>query len=408
MKPGRIVIIGGALAGGAWLAFAAFGSPFAHACAGRFGDAIIRGAMGNVSDPAHFVLERCREVVLLFTAGVAIAVIHALVDASCLRPKNRPNLRWAVHAVLAFALANAWLALAENTTVAWALCWQGRENTHNLARFEIKRRLLREYAGAHKIAIVGSSQARAQLDEQILNDQLGTGRHAGELHFPSARSYDLVLLHRRIGADVADTLVCYVSEMDFYCGPAKEVVPFFFGWSDIKDCARLDLLREFSRRELGYGLLGRTVPAFELRDMLARRLLGDGLSGIRQRQHDAGVRTDLDASARRMAVSFQIDSTSDFQKRCFTEFVEECERQHQKLVLVAGQLNPRLSRRLAPEIRMDMLNFLQGLGALYTNVHVIDDCPAQGEGDYVDLTHVSEVRQKAFTEFIAQRLGAGG
>ena len=404
MKRWRIEIICGTAIGAVWAGYALLENWISHRMAARFGEAILRAALGNVSDAAGFVRNRLGEAVWLFSAALLAVMLHALLARIFLKPGSSRNARWAAQAVAGFVLLNAWLAVACHTTLGWCALWQGRTDTHNLVRFQIKHRLLCESAAPRKAAILGSSQARAQLEEQLLNDLVTPSLHVGELHFPGSRAYDILLVHRKIEAAAAQMILCYVSEMNFYSGSSVETVPLFFGFEDLPDRSRLGMSSYIPAGKLGYGLLSEALPAFYLRDALSQRILGLGLSGIRQRQHDVTVKVDLEASAGNWARSFHLNAESDFQKKSFAEFAAACARRNQQLVIIAGQLNPLVGQRLDPACRTDMLAFLRGLRDRHPNVLLIDDAPFQEASDYGDLTHIGEARQRVFTQFVAQRL----
>jgi len=193
--------------------------------------------------------------------------------------------------------------------------------------------------------------------------------------------------------------------MNFYTGAPNEAAPFFFGFAELFDRGVPGLVAHMAPRKLGYGLLGDALPAFYLRDALAQKILGVALTGIQQREFDQIVRTNLDDHAIQQAPDYRVDATSDFQKRAFEAFAADCARRRQKLIVIAGQLNPRLGSRINPAVRADMLLFLRGLGdRLGSGFGLIDDCALQPESAYEDLMHVNKQAAEEFTRFLAQRL----
>jgi hypothetical protein len=84
--------------------------------------------------------------------------------------------------------------------------------------------------------------------------------------------------------------------------------------------------------------------------------------------------------------------------------VDSCEKRKQTLVILAGQLNPTLSRQLTPEMRAEFLSNLRRLRDQHANIVLFDDLPAQDDSDYDDLTHVNKTKQQEFTRFVAGQL----
>jgi hypothetical protein len=123
-----------------------------------------------------------------------------------------------------------------------------------------------------------------------------------------------------------------------------------------------------------------------------------------QRLHDQNVKGDSAGVTGRAAANCQLNEASDFQKRAFDAFAARCATNGQTLVVMAGQLNPRLGDAINPVIRADMLAYLRDLRQRSPRVVLVDDCPPQAESDYDDLTHVNKRKQEEFTRFIAIRL----
>lgn len=404
MKLRRITIIGGTTIGALWLGYALLGGWVSCRLATRFGSAIMNATMGNATSAAGFVQNRLWEATWLLTAGLLAILLQSLLANILLNPTSRRNARWVFHSATSFILVNAWLAVACQTMLGWSPWWQGKMNTHNLTRFQIKYRLLRECTAPLKATILGNSQARAQLDEQLLNELLEPDLHTAELHFPGSYAYDILIIHRGLDSLTAGVIVCYVSEMTFYSGSSSDIPPLFFEFRDLPDLKRLDGFKYIERRKLGYGLLSEVFPAFYLRDVIAQRTLGLGVSGINQRQQDVAAKADLEANAAKWAPKFHINAESDFQKEAFVNFAAECASRGQQLVIIAGQVNPLVERLIDPAIRVDMLTFLRALRDQNPNIVLVDDVPFQEASDYVDLTHVTEAQQRVFTQFVAERL----
>src|SRR5262249_17422673 len=155
------------------------------------------------------------------------------------------------HAASIFVLVNIWLALAMHTTAFWCLFWQG-PRTDNLVRFRLKAELLRAHPSPRKAVILGNSQARAQLDEELLNQLLDPLLHPAELPFPGASGYDFLLVNREVEATKPQVLICYVSELTFYAGSDSVVAPVFFGMADVGESLNLRVTSHVRLRQLAY------------------------------------------------------------------------------------------------------------------------------------------------------------
>jgi hypothetical protein len=281
--------------------------------------------------------------------------------------------------------------------------WQG-DATQNLTRFHLKRLLFAENQAPSKALILGNSQSRAQLDEELLNRILEPELHTGELHFPGSNAYDIWLVHRKVTKFRPNLVIVYVSESTFYNGNHHDASANFFQFSDLKDLADADVRRFVPLQGFKYGILGAALPVFRLRDVLSQRILGTGLTQLKQSEYNQQFTKDLNASARKAAEGYFINARSDFEMRAFTEFVSDCEAANETVLILAGQLNPLLGNRFDPKMRKHMIAFLQQLRERHSNVILVEKLPLQSPSDYEDLTHVKTGVQAQFTQAIAEFL----
>jgi hypothetical protein len=252
--------------------------------------------------------------------------------------------------------------------------------------------------------LVGSSQTRAQIDEGQLNQRLGTNGWTTELHFPGSKAYDLLLIEPELARTRAQLVVCYFTEGYLYLGAHGEVPPNFLGFGQLPDAWRRGALTHLSGDEIGYGLLGDVLPLFRVRGIISQRLLGQTATQMKQAQYDAGLADDFDARAQEVARGFRLDAAADFQKRAMEDFVIRCGQAGRKVVLLTGGYNPVLAPHMNPEVRADMIRFLDGLAARHANVVVVPESalPVQMAADYLDLNHVNAAMQRRFTERLAE------
>ena len=254
--------------------------------------------------------------------------------------------------------------------------------------------------------MVGSSQTRAEIDEDLLNKLLGTNLWTTELHFPGSRGYDLLLVERQLRRINPQIVICYVTEGYFYSGSHNETPPNFLSFGDIQDGLHRGAQHYLSNEEILSGLLGDALPLFRCREVVAQRVLGSAMVQLKQQQYDTSLSSDLDARAREFAASYRIDKESEFQKQAFEDFVARCQRANRRIILLVGGYNPLLARRINPAIRADMLNFLNQLQIHYSLVFLVreGDLAEQTPANYEDLSHVDKETQRRFTTALAKFL----
>jgi hypothetical protein len=386
-----------------WLIYFGAGASLSHKLTMRFGSLVMKATRGNVIDPAIFIQNRIFESLSLATLALLAVGVHVMMTKLILRNSASATRHWTTHAISAFVLFNLWLGFAMQTTAFWCVMWQG-EATQNLTRFHLKRLMFAENHSPTKAVILGNSQSRAQLDEELLNKLLQPQLHTAELHFPGSNAYDVWLEHRKIQNTKPNLVIVYVSEATFYDGNHHDAAANFFQFSDLKDLASADVRAFVPSKGFGYGLLGAALPIFRLRDVLAQRLLGTSITQLKQREYDQHILENLEATATKAAKGYFIDARSEFELRAFTEFVSDCEAAKEDLVILAGQLNPILGKKFDPGIRKHMLAFLHGLREKHSNVVLIENLPDQSPSDYDDLTHVKKEFQAHFTESMAEVL----
>lgn len=400
-----------------WAGYAGLAHRVALTVSQRWGQRILVSGDGKFSDVAAFVQHRLYEGAWLITLAIVLTVV--VMGVGVLFAKRlSPLWKWVSFSLAGFVGANVWLKFAFGTCLFWCLFWNGKGSTNNLTQFHIKLLLLNENAAAMKVVLAGSSQVRAQIDPRLLNHQFGSNIFTTELHFPGNRSYDFLLLNHKLEGHPADAIVCYLSEFNFFDGSVSDGSAFFFSARDLPEFLELAGKPAWSPRSLVYGLLGQVLPVFWLRDAVAERSLGVDLTGMRQRNRDASLDSDLNARAIQAGSAYRGDDQSEFCFHAFAAFVEKCRTHRRTVVACCGQLNPVLARQLNPALRLQMRAFLHKLAAENDNFILLDEdaLPPQTESDYEDLTHVNAEAQVRFTKalepvlqklLIAKQLAAG-
>jgi hypothetical protein len=153
--------------------YAVLGSTLAHALDVRFGPRVLQMAAGKTTDSRMFIQMRLREAALLLSAAALIALAQ-LLAASLINRKTPPRWAWVLSGLSGFVCLNAFALVASHTVLFWCLLFAGTGTTHNYTQYQIKWGLMREMQAPKQAVLLGSSQTRAEIDEGLLNDRLGT------------------------------------------------------------------------------------------------------------------------------------------------------------------------------------------------------------------------------------------
>lgn len=390
-----------------WLIHVTAGAMLSQLIAARVGAALLRFAQGKFNDPALFIHRRVGELLWLITLAFVCAAMHPLLERLIRRRAGVGRWGWTAHAALGFALLNLWIGAAGNTAIFWGAIGAGA-GFQNLMQFHFKRIVFEENPATPRAVLVGNSQTRAQIDERLLNDRLGTNLWTAELHFPGSHAYDLLLIERQLRRANPQFVICYLNESYFYNGTAGETVPNFFGVRDLLGNWRSDAARHLDGKGVFYGLLGDVLPLFRYREALSQRVLGASAVQLKQSQYNTALAVDLEARALEAAGKSRLGGESEFQKAAFEEFVARCQRAGRRVIILDGQNNPILTRQLDPAVRVDMEAFLNQMMARYSNLVVVPGTalPPQAAADYEDLTHVNPEAQSRFTAWLAEFMKA--
>ena len=386
-----------------WIVYAVARQRIAAAIAGRFGETLLKFGQGKIRDANLFIQHRLSEGLWLAILALLLVFVQWLCNRLA-RARIRRE-RWVVQGMAAFVLLNLWIAAAMNTALFWGAMGAGA-GVQNLMQFHFKRILAEENSVTDQAVLVGSSQTRAEIDEDLLNKLLGTNLWTTELHFPGSRGYDLLLVERQLRRINPQIVICYVTEGYFYSGSHNETPPNFLSFGDIQDGLHRGAQHYLSNEEILSGLLGDALPLFRCREVVAQRVLGSAMVQLKQQQYDTSLSSDLDARAREFAANYRINKESEFQKQAFEDFVARCQRANRRIILLVGGYNPLLARRINPAIRADMLYFLNQLQSRYSLVTLVPEANVaeQTAADYEDLSHVDKETQRRFTTALAKFL----
>lgn len=399
MKARRCSWIVAALLAACWAGYALLGAKLSQMVAARFGAALLRFGQGKFNDPAWFVQNRLREALWLATIFCACLAVQALVAHGLVTRMKTARWRWTLRGTSGFVLLNVWVGLAAQTAIFWAALGLG-VGVENYLQFQFKRIIAAEIRAPAQAVLVGSSQTRSQIDENVLNEQLGSQLWTTELHYPGSTAYDLLLIEPVLQRLRPQFVICYLSERYFYTGTETEVAKNFFTFSQLPDFSRRGAARFISAERVAYGLLGDLLPVFQCREALSRRFLGQAVMNLQQAAHDSSLAVDLDARAAETAKTFTMTDSAAFQKQAFEDFVSRCEAGGMRVVLLAGGMNPLLLPHFNPAIRADMTQFLHDLQQRHPTLVVTENLPAQTPADYEDLSHVNLEAQTRFSLYL--------
>ena len=365
----------------------------------KAGERILAAGQGKIEDAAAFVAHRLVEALALATVlwGVAMAVAWGVGRARALPPFQR----WLCASLAGFTGLNLLLACAGRTVLFWVVIMQGA-GVQNLAQFEIKRLLLDETTARPRVALLGSSQVRAQVDEEHLNQRLAGRARAFELHFPGSRAADLLTIWRELQTAHPEIVVVYVSESTFHTAGESPAAMVFHGLADWPDRIATGGGWLPSRSE-AYGMLGSVLPVFRMRDALGQRVLGPRLFNLEQERGQAAISADLDLRAAKLAKGYRAGAEAEVQYRALDRLLGLCRKDGTRVVVVAGQLNPLLEDRLPAGMRREMLARLDEMAARHAGVAVWRP-ERQGRADYEDLTHANAETARRFTAALADYL----
>jgi hypothetical protein len=385
--------------------YAVFGRTLVRTLDARFGPRVLQMAAGKTTDSRIFIQVRLREAVLLLSAA-AIMASAQLLAVTLIKRRVSARLAWILSTLSAFVCLNAFAVVAAHTVLFWCLLFTGTGTTHNYTQYRIKWGLMREVQAPKQAIILGSSQTRAEIDEGLLNDRLGTRLWTTELHFPGNQIYDMLLNLEDLPTVKVDYVICYLSEGNFIAGPDLDGLMFFLNFRNLPEFCKMGGHLTVHNQSFAYGLLGNALPLFRLRDPLLGRILGPGIMNLSQEKWNQSLVTDLAGRAKIAAAPYHLGPNTDFQKTAFGVFADKCRQRHAVLIVCCGQLNPILGRMTDPSLRADLVAFLRAQAAQDTNIVLLEQAqmPQQTETDYDDLTHVNKAAQVRFSEFMGDVL----
>lgn len=379
----------------------------AHMADRLAGDAVRRALGVKIYSSLAFFDNRFQEVFkILFLMSVLGLIYFHVADYS----RRWNGIRCLIFRVgIGFIGVNVLLAGLIHTGLFWGL-WLRGDMSVNLVNWHFKSILARDTHDVTKGIILGSSQARAQLDEELINPILSK-RQAWlwELHFPGSMAMEINLIFRRaVHLAAPSFVVCYVSEGTFFQDTGTTAQGYFVHVSDLprilpwhpSNSHVMDWL------QVRYSILGQFIPLYYLREPVAQTILGNAMTYIDQRTHNNSLDSDLMSRARSFAQLYSSGPNSAFQFSAFQDFADLCVQRNIRLIVLQGNLNPIVDSLLPPEIRLSMEDFLAELDASSDLVTVVDAQQFNPDSGavYSDLTHVDTSTQHYFSTQFAEWL----
>ncbi|PWU14622.1 MAG: hypothetical protein C5B50_16940 [Verrucomicrobia bacterium] len=369
----------------------------------RFGPRILAAGDGKFTNAEVFVYGRVREGVLLLTAACLLLLAYRIAACWTGRRFQAPA-RWVLQCWSGFICLNVFAAIAARTVLFWCLLYGGKNQTHNYTQWQIKKGLLPECPAPSQAVLLGASQTRAQIDTKILNERLGSKIWTTELHFPGCTAYDILLCLERLPNVHLDYVITYFSEANFFGDTSDNRLMYFFGLRDLPGYLESGSGKPSFDRYLVCGLFGDVFPLYRVWEPVTTRVQFWGGPNQAQEQYDALLDTDLSKRAQIAARGIKPGPETAFQKRAFVALANACRARNCRLIVCCGQVNPIFHRALDPSLRPDMLAFLREQATKASNIVLLEEsqCPAQTEGDYTDLTHVTETARGRFSRYVAE------
>ncbi len=389
----------------AWLACWLGGAALARFLGTRFSAALLRFGKYKFDDPSAFVYHRLHEALWLVTLAFVWVGLHRLLGRWLHRRSPHSKWHWAPQSLVGFVLLNVWVAFAMETALFWIVLGF-QSGSENYMQFRIKRIIATENRAPYRVLLVGSSQTDSEFEEDDINRAIGSTAWTTEVHYPTATAHDLLITERLIRCVHAHFVVCYLSEYYFYLWIHGEAPKRFLSILDLPELWRLGSLQQLSRDEIGYGVTGNLLPIFRCRDILLMRFFGTSTRGLDQLIYDSGLTPDLDARAREFGKAFTLSESSRIEKQALEIFIDRCQAQGSRVILLGGGMNPILTRYIDPAVRRDYVSFLAELPSRHPNVIVVppEELPPQPPEVYYDLSHANPAGTRLFTDFFTAYL----
>jgi len=242
---------------------------------------------------------------LLIEGGMILICGGLSVLLLCLAAKIVKQ-RWMSVTVGSIIIANAIVSFLSNSMILPLALWQG-EQSDNLVRFTLK---LNSPANPKidEMVIMGSSQARAAIDESILGNVLHDCK-VSELHFPGTQPIDLVCLSDNVlRKRKPEFVLLYISELDLLGPITGNSIRYFVSPRNIFSLAELGQDYRKFKAMLVKGAAISMVPIYRWREPIQDRLFGVRLGSMEQQQWNrSSDSSSLLSNAKKFGSRFSLD-----------------------------------------------------------------------------------------------------
>ena len=327
-------------------------------------------------------------------AGIAAIF---LVGAACL-PLVYPKTRWTFAEWAKVRAPNP--SFARNT-----LFWEARE-------FE---EFGNTDAAKHRVDAVGSSQINAAVDGSLLA-RLLPATAVEKQCLAGFGPIQYLTLHDRIAERGCRTIVCWLSEFDFYREDRVPINRIRWAATAMGTVALWNALepieRWSNRSELADLSFAAIVPIWRNRDHFRRTIFGYwwDLSRPADTATDgAGSQlaraADFEAAKRNLAENVGDKRLVATNFRCFRRFAELSAKDGVKLIVFEGCSHPEVMKVYDPRFRRQTRLAMQSMAAEAKFVYVpADEMPTFTTADFGDAYHLNDTGRAKFTHYLADFL----
>lgn len=385
---------------GLWIGYFTLAGLLSTALARLVGSLITDKTRGLVPDPTLFFRQVLFESVVLLTTVLILVVIASYAPMLCRKYRIEGFYRYTLVSVLIFASVNVFVGMAANTTLYWLGSYLAYPNLKQ-SFFNTNLTLLENAKTPKTVAIVGSSQGQSQFDAGIMNQAFYPETQFANLSYPGAKAWDFNLLFGKYQRLQPDVIVVYVSVMNFYdkTSGSSRIIPLVTA-SSLPEIIQYQKDGFIDQQDLIHGLISLALPLYQSRRNIELALLGPlaekGFAIQRARAH-----TPLAEPKRHYADRFLISELSDYQKLSFQSFVARNLDAGFKVVVVKGQVSPKLEKRLQPGILEDYEQFIDDTKAQFPTARILDESvPRHVTAVYDDFMHINNTERASFTKSI--------
>ena len=367
---------------------------------GRVPDSVLAVLNGIVPDVPLFLAVRLREFVLIASGAVAL-VWFTVSLARRLSPSPGTSL---LRGLAVLVGCNVLCGLALETSLVWLGFSKIVE--HRSAKFNAKRRLVRDPHHQEIGITLGSSQINALVDETRINPVFGDRAWFYDFHFEGAQPFDMSLVLDQIEEVDLQYALVHLSPVNLHQGTRASTFPELMNLRGLTRFWRTARTQIEPPHHIASVIAGYLLPPFHIRALVAELLFGEHVTSVPERRYLGELETDLLDRARRVAKGFVVDAHSEFNKEVFRKIARRLDEKGIRVLLLVGGSHPALQEAYDSSVKEDFAAYVAELQSEHASWHVINVNelePLKGD-DFRDLTHVTESTQERLIEPLVRRL----